>query len=35
MEKNGELFKKGRLGPNGDVEIWEDGMETKRVPPQL
>ena len=35
IKKNGELFKKGSLGPNGDVEIWEDGTETKRVPPAL
>ena len=32
MEKNGELFRKGTIGPNGDVEIWEDGIDKENSP---
>ena len=35
MRKSGELFRKGTLGPDGDVEIWKDGMGTKSIPPAL
>ena len=30
LREKGELFKKGRMDPNGDVELWEstEGAET-------
>lgn len=30
MRERGQLVKKGTLGPEGDLEFWEDGTETSR-----
>jgi len=33
LEEKGELLKKGKLGagPDGDMEFWDDGTETRRA----
>lgn len=30
LQEKGELFKKGTLSENGDLELWEDGSTTER-----
>ena len=34
MKEKGELFKKGTLSEDGDIEFWQDGTTTKRVKAQ-
>ncbi len=34
LREKGELFKKGLLSPNGDMELWEDGTTTSRETPE-
>lgn len=30
LREKGELFKKGTLSENGDLELWENGSTTER-----
>ena len=34
MKERGEIFKKGTLSEDGDIEFWQDGTTTKRLKAQ-
>ena len=34
MKERGEIFKKGTLSEDGDIEFWQDGTTTKRMKAQ-